>query len=304
VDSYDDNDQSDQDGVRYRNINAERSEPIRNASQYVQSDRHFPHPDKPYDTNHEQQDGDSSSRQSRSAFGDMPGYVEETVETGVKLGYEVIEEYLRQAKWLAKETSPSRNANGTGNPFSWAQGADKLAGEGMQESLRYSRQMVDGWWQMMMSLTDQMWGGIMSQSTRQQGSGRDPHHQSWHAPGSRVDPAHDHSATEPGQWHNVDSPYSEANIVVRVNSSRPSSVIFDLRPGVDPQQLLAQPLLALKADSPPLNDISFQTQEDGRICLLVTVPNDADEGIYSGVVVNQKSGIPAGTITVQLERQV
>jgi len=90
---------------------------------------------------------------------------------------------------------------------------------------------------------------------------------------------------------------------IEVISSQPNEVALDLKalpPGV---ALSIPPLRSLNSGGLELNDIRLQT-EGSKYVLRVRIPDSHPGGLYSGLIVETRSGEPCGTIAVRVGQPV
>ena len=89
---------------------------------------------------------------------------------------------------------------------------------------------------------------------------------------------------------------------MEVTSNQPNQIALDLKP-LRPRCLLAvPPLRALNNNRPELSDVELDTAND-RCVLRVHIPDAQPPGLYSGVVVDARSGEPCGTLAIQVGTQ-
>ena len=89
---------------------------------------------------------------------------------------------------------------------------------------------------------------------------------------------------------------------VEVTSNQPNQVVLDLKP-LRPRVLLAvPPLRALNNNRSELRDVELDTAND-RCVLRVHIQDAQPPGLYSGVVVDARTGEPCGTLAIQVGDQ-
>ena len=92
-----------------------------------------------------------------------------------------------------------------------------------------------------------------------------------------------------------------AAVRVEVRSNQTNQVELNLealRRGVS---LSVPPLRSLNNGKPKLHDISIQTEND-RYVLRIHIPDKQPEGLYSGEIVDARTGEPCGTLAIQVGR--
>jgi hypothetical protein len=108
---------------------------------------------------------------------------------------------------------------------------------------------------------------------------------------------------EPDFRHRTDSVQRvrSASVRVEVASNQTNHVALDLKalqPGIS---LSVPPLRALNNGKPELHDIRFEREND-RSVLRIHIPDGQPPGLYSGVIVEKRSGEPCGTLAIQVGR--
>jgi hypothetical protein len=257
------------DRNRFRRPAPERREPIRNPGQFVQSDR-------PYAKAPEWRSEKAGSAQ------------DSVVDEGVRLGYEVIDEYLYQAKSMANRFSPA-GSSGLGILKGLPGDLESLA----DESMTYYRQLMDTWLKM-----------VSSMGQRLLSSNASPDAQNfWGAPDPFA-PQEQHSPQpSSGLWQEESTeaaPVSTANVALAVQASRPSQVRFELKAGADPLRMVVHPLRSLQPDADEIREVEFLPVE-GQITLRVVVADDLPPGVYSGAIVDSATGSAFGVVSVTVD---
>jgi hypothetical protein len=83
--------------------------------------------------------------------------------------------------------------------------------------------------------------------------------------------------------------------------ARPTEVSLDLRPKAGGRPLVVHALRAVDPAKPALSDVVFSGEADGSPATVrVEVPADQPEGIYSGLLVDEESNRPVGTLSVRV----
>ena len=97
-----------------------------------------------------------------------------------------------------------------------------------------------------------------------------------------------------------------APVTLDVDSKRPLQIAVDIKPGVDGAGLIAHALRAIDPAAPRIDGIEIDRLEgeDGLLVRL-RVSDDQPPGVYSGIVVDERTNLPRGTLYVRvLDRQV
>jgi hypothetical protein len=113
-----------------------------------------------------------------------------------------------------------------------------------------------------------------------------------------------------GEHRGADEPDREATprdrgltkVSVMLRSSRPASIDVDLQPGAS-DELVVLPLHSLENRGEEIDEVSLEASPGGsgglRAC--VSIPDACREGAYMGIVVDRRTGMPAGTLSVRIE---
>lgn len=210
------------------------------------------------------------------------------VSRGVELGYRVIEEYLSQGRKVA---------SAMGIP---SVGGPPPADDGLQGRMGA----------MLRSFTDfaSLWMDLMSRV----GSGG----VAAAAPG--VTPAKGMAgpfpastgpdASEPPKPVAPEPSMSSESlkaapvgITLDIQSSRRVEVSVELRPRSSGLSLVVHDLRAPEPDKPRLTGVKLETlPEEERVCLRLQIPNDHPAGIYSGLILDERTSLPRGMLTVRI----
>lgn len=190
----------------------------------------------------------------------------DAVSDGVKLGYRVIEEYLRQGQQAAQQI----------NNRSYSPGA---MGNDIQEMLeRLARYYTD---------LGALWGDLVNSLVAKPeflNSFLRPFQQS--STPSTANGASANGATA---------------VAIEVVSTRPTQVTLDLHPHLEKQSLAIYGLRAVDPEKPPLTDITFASGLDlGPVRLRIRVPDGQPPDIYTGVIVDKTTNLPRGTLSVRV----
>ena len=97
--------------------------------------------------------------------------------------------------------------------------------------------------------------------------------------------------------------HERTRVVVEVVSRQPTEVALDLRPETPVGPFVVHGLRDPDPEKPRLTDVTLRTDGDGGpFALRIRVPDDQPEGTYSGVIVEERTSRPVGTVTVRLAR--
>jgi hypothetical protein len=98
-------------------------------------------------------------------------------------------------------------------------------------------------------------------------------------------------------------PRSEApvSLTLELESPRRTEVSFDLRPGSLGLPLVVHDLRAPESDKPRVQGVGIETVPDeDRLILRLRIPAEQPPGIYSGIILDERTSLPRGTLTVRL----
>lgn len=245
---------------RLRRQDPARTGPIRNATTYLRDSRSWggrtPGSTRPDAQKHTQ---------------GSTGSVDDVVTRGVKLGYKVIEDYLRQGQHTAAQTrkvSEKKESSKVGERE-----------EILESVLRFYKDMTDLW-------IDGV-GGIV----------RNPAFTSWlNGAVQRNGAAAPSREKEPGSVNGADGA-----LAIEIVSKRRTQVTLDLRPYPGRYTPLVCALHAPNPKIPPLTKIAFRLDQRSRSPILqLKVPGRQPAALYTGVVIDKHTHEPRGTLCVRV----
>lgn len=243
------------DRERFRRQDPDRTEPHRHWSNLYRS----PDSSDPRDPAGMPESG-GGARQAES-WSDV-------VSEGVRLGYRVIEEQMKQGQRVAEQVSDS------------AYGPTAMSGdlrEATERMFRYAGDLAALWIEFVNSAVAN--GDVLrSLST------------SWQA-----------AASGAGGPFPTGQGAVPTSLSVEVCSSRPVRVTLDLKPNMAGRSLATHGLRAPEVEKPPLTDVAFEPGPNGGLPRLrLRVPEGQPPGLYTGVVVDKHSGELLGTLTAEM----
>jgi hypothetical protein len=247
---------------RTRRPKPERTEPIRSWSTLFETPR-------------------ASSTGSGSGAGIGSGgqtSLSDVVSRSVDLGYQVIDEYIRQGQKAA-----NRLGERSLSPQTMAADAQEMAARMAQYASGFAALWLE-FFQLAASASVAPFAGTNPFAGAAGGA----------AP--RTPPSTPHSGARP------DPPLREATRVrVEVAASRPVEVTFDLQPGAAARPLIVHVLRAVDPDKPRITEVSFQPGEaEAPACLRVCVPAGQPPGVYNGLIIDEESSRPVGSLSVSI----
>lgn len=209
---------------------------------------------------------DSSMSRESANDGAQNDSTNDMVTRGVKLGYRVIEEYLRQGQQAAQQI----------NNRSYSPGA---MGNDIQEMVgRLVRYYID---------LGALWGDLINSLVA------NPEFLN-----SLLRPFQPPSTPS---TTNGASANGATAVAIEVVSTRPTQVTLDLHPHLEKYSLATYDLRAVDPEKPPLTDITFESSPDpGPVRLRIRVPDGQPPDIYTGVIVDKTTNLPRGTLSVRI----
>lgn len=214
-------------------------------------------------------------------FRDTGASEEESVSNGVDDAYRVADEHMREGQWRANSRNQrayDSRSPGYGAPFGYGYGA--RSADGLLEQVM--RVYLD-----MMSLVGSMMNGFA----------RPPY-----PPPYPRQPFEGRREQEYPYAYDPAPRARSTGVRVEVSSNQPNYVALDLKQLRPRVSLAVPPLRALNSKLPELRDIEFDSAND-RYVLRVRIPDAQPRGLYSGVVIDERTGEPCGTLAIQVGRQ-
>jgi hypothetical protein len=207
----------------------------------------------------------------------------------VELGYRVIDEYLKQGQQVAQAFNPTAWAGrGAGS-------ADDLQQMG-QRVMQYGWDFAGLWFE--------MWSRMAGNASAWMPIPGMPG-----MPGMPRPPgAEQKTGAAPvtnGATHNgaaaVGANGEGERVVVSVACERPTSTAVELRSG-PPSELVVHALRAEDHEGPPIRDVRVERQPgDGTVMVKVTVSASQAPGTYNGLIIDSKTNLPRGTLSVRVD---
>ena len=240
----------------------ERTQPIRSWSTLFS----VPTPDR--------EEGDRAA--DASAAEPRGAGLNDVVSRSVDLGYRVIDEYVRQGQKAAQRLNER------------SYGTQAMAGDLQDLAMRMTRYASD---------FAAVWLEFVQLAATANGAAGP-------APANPVEPADATVAPVPCA---VDAPHTDtataefARVRLEVLATQPTEVSLDIRPNAAGRQLLVHALRAVDPDKPRLTEVTFHAGSDGEPPRLrIRVPAGQPAGIYSGLIIDEQTSRPAGTVSVRI----
>jgi hypothetical protein len=93
-------------------------------------------------------------------------------------------------------------------------------------------------------------------------------------------------------------------VTISVSSPTPTEVALDLRPRAGDRPLAVQSLRSPEGSKPRLTDVEISGGgPDEPYVLRIRVPVGQPPGIYNGVVIEEESGLPVGTVSLRVKSE-
>jgi hypothetical protein len=205
---------------------------------------------------------------SAAASAGANGILSDVIARSVDLGYRVIDEYVRQGQKAAEQLT------GRSTDF------EALTGNVQDTSVRiaqYTSDMLGLWFQMM---TAAMGAPGAAAATDTAVRTETP----------RSAPVVGGATAEP------------VRVRVEVASAQPVEVGVDLRPGAGLTPLIVHALRAVDPDKPVLTAtvVPSANGDAGVLRLRVRVADDHPSGLYSGLLLDEATGLPVGALSVRV----
>jgi len=197
----------------------------------------------------------------------------DVVGRSVDLGYRVVEEYIRQGQKTAE-----RMSGGTYGP-------DAVAGD-LQEfgmrMVRYASEFMAVW----LDFIDRV--AVGGAGPRAFGPPVAPD-------GGSATPA----TARPGGAASDGA--DRTRVRVEIASPWPTEVALDLHPDAGRRPLVVHALRAIEPDKPRIDSVSFHGRStDAPATVRIRVPAEQPPGVYSGLIVDEETAAPAGTLSVRV----
>jgi hypothetical protein len=190
------------------------------------------------------------------------------------MGYRVIEEYMRQGQNVARMFGMPYT--GGAMPGFAAPGSAAPGGPPMEALFRSFSEFMNMWMQVMGARAPSGHAGPFAM-------GEPP-------------PAPQQAPVPVSQQAD-----SQVALTLELESPRRTEVSFDLRARALGLPLVVHDLRAPEADKPRITGVGLETvPEEERLVLRLRIPAEQPPGIYSGIILDERTSLPRGTLTVRL----
>ncbi len=208
----------------------------------------------------------------------------DAVSSGVETGYRVIDEYVRQGQEFAQKVwAPLGSVGGLGAD------PQKLT----ERMFQSASDLASGWLQFMQTaMPTAPFATATSAATppRPEGpvGGFDIGSSQPAGGGVKQDAATGESASSPV-------------VSVEIDSKKRAELFVDLKPGAAQLKLAAHDLRATDSTLPRIGGIVCETHpSENRVAVRVKIPPKQPAGTYSGLVVDDATNLPRGTLSVRV----
>ena len=229
------------------------------------------------------------------------------ISHGVQAGYRVIEDYVRQGQSAARMmwgpmlggmggAGATGGAGGTGGTFGLGGGEELQQRFGAM--IRTATDLATLWLDFFGSGP---WGrggpvGFGAQRPAPPPGAVPPPPFS-----AGVSPASSAPAAPPAAPASNGSQHGGPIVSVEVTSARRTEVILDLRPSSAELSLRVHDLRAVDAEAPRLKGVSVEgVPGEDRVVVRVLVPDQHPPGLDSGMILDDRTGLPRGTLAVRV----
>lgn len=237
------------------------------------------------------------------------------VADGVRLGYSVIEEYLKRGQQAAKGMAAG------GLPF---QSASTELQQLTERMFKYASDLASAWMDLLQAMTTT---GLAQRQASEESAQEDARSAQDAEDGDdgedreEVEQEAGHGNGKPNGKHNGKhngfgkasagvngaarprrtSPDEPRPLSLEIDASQPIEVMLDLRPVVAAVALEVTDLRAKEPASAPLTGVTVTIAADPpRTIARVAVPRGQPPGLYTGLVLDAATNLPCGTLAVRV----
>lgn len=219
-----------------------------------------------------QPNGGASATGEAGAFGDV-------VSRSVDLGYRVVDEYIRQAQKTAQRLNDR------------TYGTEAMTGDLQDLAMRmtqYASDLAAVWIQL-----------VQLGTTGRPGPSPAPPGETA-SPDVDVAPAQGCGATT-GSPEIPSPPPATARVRIEVGATQPTEVAVDIRPDAIGRALIVHDLRTADGRTPRIRAVQFEpATADTPACVRIRVPPRHPPGVYNGMVIDERTSRPAGTVSVTI----
>lgn len=215
------------------------------------------------------------SSSESTAPGERGTSLQDVVSRSVDLGYRVVDDYIRRGQKAAQRI----------NERSYS--SDALAAE-VQEIAKGAAQYTSDF--------AALWFDFLQVAVAGNPLRR---------PGPRADGVDTAAPGPTAPAQTAATPENEisdrTHVRIEVAAACPTEVSLDLHAPVNGRPLLIHALRSVDPDKPRLTDVTFHHAIDGEpASLRIRVPDNQPSGMYSGLIIDEETSRPVGTLSVRI----
>jgi hypothetical protein len=233
---------------------------------------------------------DSASGAAGSPEGAAPVGLNDAVARAVDLGYRVVDDYIRQGQNAARLFRQR------------SYGPEALRHDLQELGVRmfqYASDLAGLWFEAVgAAASGEAAAGRAAAEPPPSGTGRGL---GLGGAAARPSPPADPAPGRRDAQDTAPAPPYGARVSVRLESARSAEVQVDLRPVLPRTALLVHDLRAVDPTRPPLREVAVESGDAGDpVVVRIRVPDDQPAGTYRGVVVDARTSLPLGTLSVRV----
>ncbi len=197
--------------------------------------------------------------------------LDDVVARSVSLGYRVVDDYIRQGKKAAERVN------------SRSYGAETMASDAQDLAVRMLQHASDfaAVWLDFVQLASA--GGAWPGRSTADGVAPPP-------------------AKSPAPAPSAAAAMDDRGVRVEVLAAQPIEVSFELRPDAGSLPLAVHALRAVDAKKPRITDVKLERRSKTKPARLrIRVPRRQPAGVYRGLIVEEQTSRPVGSVTVRIE---
>ena len=225
--------------------------------------------------------GGSADAESATGAGTDHASLNDVVSRSVDLGYRVVDEYIRQGQKAAQRLNER------------SYGVQTMASDVQDLAMRMTQYASDfaAVWLQLVQLAA---AGNSAPGAPRAAGGVDRA-----TPEAAAVPTGDGAVGRAGRAE-ATSP-GATRVRIEVRSAQPTDMAVDIRPDGANRPLIVHALRAVDPDKPRLDGVRFEPgSEEAAACLRIDVPAGHPPGVYSGLMIDQGTSRPVGTVSVTI----
>jgi hypothetical protein len=209
----------------------------------------------------------------------------DVIARSVDLGYRVIDDYVRQGERVARAVGERGAMAGPAAAFADPQDVAR-------RMTQYATEMATLWFQMLQGSQSAAGWFMPPPFPGFAAAAGDPPTRA--AAGEATAPPTP-PASRPS---NGERP---VRVAVAVRSAQAAEVTLDLRPEAGGRRMAVQALRSPTPGPPRISDVALSGDgADAPLMLRIVVPHDQPAGVYNGMVIDEDSGLPLGTVSLRI----